>query len=412
MDCLQANYVDLLVRTGLNLQPGQNLYLTSEVVHAEFLAKVTDAAYRAGAAYVEVDAGNPNVDKSRIVHGPIDSLDYVPEYRRAMYREMSDGNWARMAIVGPEEPDLLRDVDQQRNAAIQRSLRDAAKPLLDACSAARLSWCLAALPTPGWGAKVFDRLADAEAERKLWKTMVPILRLDSDSPADTWKQLAAMLGRRCAALNDAGIDTLHFKAPGTDLRVAMTPKTQWRGGAVQGDNGVPFIPNLPTEEVFTTPDCRRTEGRAAVTRPVHVMGDSVEGAWFEFREGRVVDFGAEKGADQLEAWLGMDDRGHYLGEIALVDGNSPVFQSGLIFHNILYDENAACHFALGNGYTFGIQGGDRMSKEELQDLGVNVSILHTDFMIGSESINVTGHADGRDSVPILRNGQFVGAFAP
>jgi aminopeptidase len=410
MDELKSKYVDLLLQTGLNLQAGQKLYLTSEAIHHSFLADIADAAYRAGASYVEVDAGNPNVGKSRILHAAEETLGFIPEYKRAMYEEMSNDDWTRMALVGPEDPDLLKDVDQQRNAALQRSARNAVKPLLDSCSAARISWCLAALPTPRWGAKVFDVPPDADAEEKLWNAMVPILRLDHDSPADTWKQLAATLGARCDALNAASISTLHFEGPGTDLRVALTPKAQWRGGSVQGEKEIPFIPNLPTEEVFTTPDCTKTEGRASVTRPVHVMGDSVEGAWFEFKEGRVVDFGADKGAEQLEAWLGMDDRGRYLGEIALVDGNSPVFQSGLIFHNILYDENAACHFALGNGYTFGIRGGDKMSEEQLRDLGVNISILHTDFMIGSAAINVTGHPTDGDPVPILREGKFVRAF--
>jgi aminopeptidase len=239
--------------------------------------------------------------------------------------------------------------------------------------------------------------------------MKEILRLDRDDPVQAWWNLAQASVDRCRQLNGQAITSLHMTAPGTDLTLGCIPAAHWEGGTLTGPNGIPFIPNLPTEEVFTTPDWRRTEGRASVTRPVQVMGKRVKGAWFEFRKGRVEDFGADDGTEQLAAFFDIDDRGRYLGEVALVDAESPIFQSGLIFSNILYDENAACHIALGSGYPL-IASPEATTPDEKQAMGINQSLVHTDFMIGCPEMDVTGTMAEGQEVPILRQGRFTPPF--
>ena len=269
---------------------------------------------------------------------------------------------------------------------------------MDACGAGRIPWCVAALPTPEWAAKVMQREASDEAAEALWQTMLPILRLDREDPKAAWRENSDLTERRGIDLTSGNFEIYHFKGPGTDLKVYSNPNHVWEGGDLMSDAGHVFIPNIPTEEVFTTPDWRRTSGRASVTRPVEVLGANVDKAWFEFEGGRVVDYGASEGKEKLDAYFEIDEQARYLGEVALVDSSSPIFQSGKVFHNILYDENAACHIALGSGYPTAVKGGVDMNAEEQSAAGINQSILHTDFMIGSEEVNVIGiAADGTET---------------
>ncbi|MFP4509149.1 MAG: aminopeptidase [Spirochaetaceae bacterium] len=399
-------YIDLLL-TALDLQPGNKLAIRSEPAHRDFVLSVAERAYRAGAAYVHVMAGDPRIHKARVDYAEPDSLSYVPDFLRDEYMTFTDGSWCLLSLVGPEFPDLLERVDAGRNAIIGKAQAEALKPFREALQSDRFAWCVAAVPTQGWAGKVFGRDAGPEGVERLWDVLVPILRLDQDNPGDAWKEHASRLQERARLLTQRHVRELHFQSTGTDLRVELLESSVWVGGGARKPSGRLFLPNVPTEEVFTTPRKTGTRGKAVVTRPVMVLGRIVTGAWFEFVDGRVEAFGAEAGSDTLERYFEIDPNARYLGEIALVDSGSPVFQSNTVFYNILYDENAACHLALGSSYPTCVEGGTGMSNEEYAEVGANQSTLHTDFMIGSSDLNVDATTFDGGSFPVMREGRFV-----
>ena len=408
-DHLEA-YARLLLESGLNLQPGMNLLISSEPVHWPFLNRVTEQAYRMGARYVEIDARHPRATKARVDHAPEEYLEYLPAYLPHKIEDYLQNDWARLALIGSEEPELMADLDQARNAIVQKAGRQVMKPLMAATGAGRVPWCVAAIPTPAWAAQVMECEASDAAVDAMWEVLVPILRLDHDDPVAAWADIARASDERGKKLTEHAFTSIRFEAPGTELKVRCNPNHVWEGGDLVSEAGHAFIPNLPTEEVFTTPDWRGTEGRARVTRPVEVMGANVHGAWFQFEAGRVTDFGADEGAERLQAFFEVDEQARYLGEVALVDGSSPIFKSGKTFHNILYDENAACHIALGSGYPTGVSDGVDMSAEEQSAAGINQCLLHTDFMIGCPEVRVTGIAEDGGETPVIVDGNFVAPF--
>jgi aminopeptidase len=413
-------YAELIVAM-VNVEPGGKLEIRAEPVHWELINEIAAAAYRRGARFVRAQAVHPGLHRARIEHSAEEYLDYVPSQVTADNDIIMEEGWSLVAIKSPEDPDYFADVDVERNARIGKAMQQAGMPLRRALQADRFPWLVVAAPTEGWARKVLGGGATADggamadggatlgpgaALEELWQTMRPVLRLDRDDPVAAWREQSERLKRRGAVLDDLRVEWLHFEGPGTDLWVGIPERAIWVGGPATTPAGREFLPNMPTEEVFTTPDYRRTSGRVAVTRPVTVMEKVVDGAWFEFAEGKVVRYGARTNEDVLGRFLEMDAGAAYAGEIALVDSASPIFESGRVFYNILFDENAACHIALGGAYPGCIEGGDELSDEELPSIGANVSFVHTDFMIGSEQIQVTARTyDGR-KVPIIRDGRF------
>jgi aminopeptidase len=397
-------YARLLVQL-VNVQPDQNLHVRGEPCHWPLFNAIAEAAYAAGARYVDVSSQHAGLHKARVENSKEEHLEYVPRTLTARNDIFIDEQWALISVKNPEDPDFLSDLDSTRNAEVLRALAKANSPLRRNLQADKFQWIVAASPTDPWARKVLGEDATGDT---LWETMRSILRLDTDDPLGAWTRHAETLASRSRTLQSMEVDSLHFTGPGTDLRVGLPERPVWLGGSAQTPDGTRFLPNVPTEEVFTTPDYRRTSGEVQVTRPVFVMGSVVDGAWFRFDEGRVVDFGARSGEDILGRYLEMDEGARYLGEVALVDGASPIFQAGRVFYDILYDENAACHIALGGAYPGGIQGGDELSESELTRAGGNISDVHTDFMVGSEEITVTARLrDGRDEVPVIDQGRFV-----
>lgn len=406
IDTVRHRYIDLML-SAVDLRPEQNLAIRTEPVHWSLSNQIAEAAYRRGARYVHVLADHPGLHKARVEHAAEETLDYVPTFVPDTYRRFVEEKWAVIALLGPEDPDIHEGLDPVRNAKVGKAQADALREFRDAMQANRFAWLVAAAPTPKWASKVLGGPADSSAVERLWRLMTPILRLDRDEPEKAWFEHAELLKVRARRLTDLAISRLHFRAEGTDLTVGLLPQSVWIGGGSEKPDGRPFVPNIPTEEVFTTPHRLVAEGSVRITRPVLVLGRMVEGARFEFSEGRVVDFGAERGVEALEQYFAIDENTRRLGEIALVDSSSPVFESNTVFYNILYDENATCHMALGSSYPSCVDGAGSLSSEEYIELGGNRANLHTDFMIGTGDITVTADTGTGERIELMRDGRFV-----
>jgi aminopeptidase len=405
----ETKYARLLLEVGVNLQAGQKIVIAAEPYHWNFLNIIAAEAYKMGAAYVLVEANDPGLLQARVEHGAEKELSELVSWTDKKNQALIDEGWAKLSLFGPTEPDLMGTLDSQRLSIIQKVQSVSGKPVSDACATGKITWCVAALPTPGWAAKVFDCEPSVEAEERLWLEIAKILNLDADDPSAHWREKGEILQKRCEILSNLNLAEVRFRGPGTDLRVKCIAGASWIGGgiptAANNDNG--FMPNLPTEECFTTPNRRGTEGRMQVVRPVTVLGKTVEGAWFEFEDGKVISYGAKVNKKTLDDYFAMCPNACYLGELALVDGSSLIYQSGNVFHCILYDENASCHIALGSGYPMPVRGASEMSNHEKTAAGINVSIVHTDFMIGGPEVDVTGYDGQGEEIPLIRNGDFV-----
>lgn len=404
-DILEA-YSRVILAGALSLKKGDRLWLRSEPVHRAFLARLARMAYEIGAEHVQVTLEDPLFNRIRVDHSSeAGFLDYVPGYTASMYESIVEEGWRSMALRGPSDPDLMGGTDPGRLGRMNKSASMARRGFLRAISSNRIPWNVCLAPTEAWAGKVLG--GTGNWEERIWEVLTPILRLDAPDPALAWREHDAELKRRASFLNEKAFDAFRFIGPGTDLAVGMGPGRIFRGGSSTSSDGTVFFPNIPTEEVFSTPDMNATEGRVSCTRPVTVLGAQVEGAWFVFKGGRVTDCGAVSNGAVLNSYLETDPGASMLGEIALVGTDSPIYRSGLVFHNILFDENATCHIALGNGYTDCIRGGTAMNEEQLQEAGCNQSLVHTDFMIGGEGVDVFGVSSPGHETAVIRNGEFV-----
>lgn len=410
MDTLSLHtYARVLLRVGVNLQQGQSLRLQGEPAHREFMLIVAEEAYKAGARAVKLDLRDSRHTRIRADHLDARYLEHVPGYLEKELQTFLDEDWALLRLDGEEEPDILDRADKERLAVMQRAESRVRHFFSLQVIANRLTWCVAPCPTPGWAEKVLGApSADpAKAVDALWDILAPILRLDREDPVAAWMEHSARLQARSQALNALRLDRLHIVGPGTDVEIGLMPVSRFTGGSAVSAKGITFIPNLPTEEVFTTPDFRRAEGKVRCTRPVEVLGVALEGVSFEFTAGAVTGFTADRGADALARYLDIDPQARRIGEVALVAADSPVSRSGRTFHSILFDENAACHFALGGGCPDAVEGGEAMSEDQLKGIGCNISLVHTDFMIGSPEVSVFGLTAEGARREIIRRGDFV-----
>ena len=400
-----AKYAELIVKVGLNLQEGQRLFIAAEMNTAPLVREVTAKAYQNNCPFVHVLWTDENLTKIRYDYAPRDSFEEYPTWlAKGMLENVQRGD-AYLSITGTD-PDLLEGSDPESISLAMKTRAKHTKPARTLISNGEVQWTVVCPPTPKWAAKIFPEVSIEEAEEKLWEVMTKLCRLDYDDPVAIWRKHLADLEKRHLYLTEKQFTTLHFRGPGTDLKIGLPENHIWKGGGSKTLGGVDFAANLPTEEVFSMPHREKVDGVVCATKPLNYFGNLIENFSLTFEKGRVVDFSAEKGEEILRKMIASDESSDRLGEVAIVPHRSPISESGLIFFNTLYDENAACHLAFGSAYRSCVEGGTEMSAEELTEAGVNDSLIHVDFMIGSDEVDIDGiDADGNTS-PIMRGGEW------
>ncbi len=402
------DYARLVVRAGVNLQPGQPLVVNAPLDAADFARRVARAAYEAGGRDVTMSWSDELFARLRFELAPAEVFDEYPDWKKKLYDDNAAEGAAVISLLAGD-PDAFRGIGTDRLQASQRSTGEALLEYRARLMANRNRWCVVAVPADRWAAKVFPDLPPAEATIRLWREVLAAVRVNGDGGAlKRWQAHAYFLRRASDFMNRRRFTALHYtNSLGTDLTVGLPEGHVWAGGAEKAADGVTFVANLPTEEVYTAPHCDRTEGVVAATKPLVYGGSRIEGMRLTFREGRVVDYQASSGGELLQSLLETDEGACRLGEAALVPFDSPISRSGVLFYNGLFDENAACHLALGKAYPTCLEGGEELDSLTLRKKGVNDSLVHEDFMIGSADLTIDGvTAEGRE-VPVFREGNFV-----
>jgi aminopeptidase len=394
-----AKFADLVVHVGANVQPGSVVFLRSDVAHLELARTVVESAYAAGAAWVEVEWSDGPVRRSAAAHASIERLTQSRPWVLERTRAWAAERGVSIVLYGDPNPRVMDGVDPAKAAAFPR---EEALAFQQAIHGQQLRWTIVPAPNPGWARQVFG---EPDVER-LWDAVATAMRLDLDDPVAAWRSRAAELGARGRALDALSLSSVHYVGPETDLTVGLPPGARWTGGSMDDPAGVTYMPNIPTEEVFTSPDRRQAHGSIALTKPVIINGQVVSGLRAVIDGGRIVDVSASSGVEAVRAQLSTDEGARSLGEVSLVDRHSRVASAGILFHNTLFDENAACHVAWGQSFPFAVSGGLAKSPDELYELGLNRSAVHTDVVIGGAGMTVTGTGPG-GTVDIIRDDEWV-----
>ena len=399
-------YARLIAETGVNVQDNHTVVLQISVDQAPLARLITEEAYRLGAAEVIVQWSDETIQREFLAHAATDRIENVPQYKIDQTDDWIAKGASRISVVS-SNPDALAGVDAQRVAAFQAANGKALVNLRKATQANKVSWTVVAAASEGWAAKVFPELATSEEQvDALWNEIFKTTRIYEENPVIAWDIHDKKLQEKAAELNEQQFTALHYTAPGTDLTIGLPKNHLWEGAGSYNARGEEFMANMPTEEVFTAPDSRRVDGYVSSTKPLSYAGTIISGMKFTFKDGKVVDFSAEQGEEALKNLLAIDEGAKHLGEVALVPDPSPISQSGLIFYNTLFDENASNPLAFGSAYAFNLQGGTEMSEEELAEAGLNRSQTHVDFMVGSDKMNIDGIKEDGTIVPVFRNGDW------
>ncbi|RKN62083.1 aminopeptidase [Paenibacillus ginsengarvi] len=399
------NYAELIVKIGANVQKGQTLMVQASLDSAELTRCVVKKAYEAGAYSVKVRWSDD--DTSRIAYdlAPEESFLEEPKWTAGEKIELAEKGAAFVTITSAD-PDLLKGVSQQKMLHANKTTRQALAPYSALARAFKISWNLATTPSKAWAAKVFPDVPEEEQVQRLWDAIFQMVRADQPDPLALWDEHIRQLKRRAFYLNEKQYQKLHYVGPGTDLTIELPKNHIWLGGSKQNEQGTWFVPNLPTEEVYTAPMRTGVNGTVASTKPLSYSGNIIDGFTFTFENGRVVDVTAAQGEETLRGLIDTDEGARYLGEVALVPHHSPISDSNILFYKTLFDENASCHLAVGSAYTACIEGGVGMTPEQIQEQGLNVSMAHTDFMVGSGELDIYGITADGTKEPVFLKGNW------
>jgi aminopeptidase len=398
-----ANYVerfaDLTVRAGANVQPGQNVVIVADIAHAEIVRAIVEHAYLADARLVDVLWADGPVRRSSVVHANLETLTSDRGWALERFKEWASEGIAFISVTGNPDPHLMDGLDPAKLAAAPVGERAAQRAMQ---FSGGTTWSVVSAPNVGWARQIFG---EPDLER-LWEVVAIAMRLDDPDPVASWKQRHQTLDARARTLDGLALTSIHYEAPGTDLTVGLVPATKWIGGGISNERGIFYLPNLPTEEVFTSPDRRVADGHITLTKPLVLGGSLVEGLELTLAEGRIVDVAATAGRDAVLAQLDTDEGARSLGEVSLVDRDSRVAKAGIVFHDTLFDENAGCHIAWGQSFPFAVVDGLAMDAPDRFALGLNASAVHTDVVIGGDGMTVTATGPAGE-VTIIRDDEWV-----
>ncbi|MCL2619629.1 MAG: aminopeptidase [Defluviitaleaceae bacterium] len=401
------NYANLVVKIGANVQKGQFVVITSKVDCAYFARMVQESAFDAGACDVAINWHDEKSARTKFLRADDEVFDEYPEWMVDRHKQWDEKGAVYISIIS-NDPDNFNGVDPSRLRRFSKLANSKNKAHSDLTMANKLRWTLCAVPSPEWAKKVFPELTEDEAMERLWDCIIKASRADGDDPVGEWKKHRESFVDRVRYLNEQQFDLIRFtNSLGTDITLGMPKDHVWKGGGSFDKDGIPFNPNIPTEEIFSAPDRMRVDGRVVASLPLAYQGKLVEGIDLTFENGKIVDFKASSNQETLANIIEMDEGSGRLGEVALVPSSSPINKMKTLFYNTLYDENASCHLAIGKAYPNSIKGGADLSSEELLNRGINTSLIHVDFMFGTADMKVVGiRADGSEVV-IIEGGEYV-----
>ncbi|MBP1904704.1 aminopeptidase [Paenibacillus turicensis] len=405
-DVLLDKYAQLVVKVGVNIQPGQLLLVQAPIETFEFTRLIVAKAYEAGAKFVEVDWIDEQITKLRYEKAAEDTFDYYPKWQADKMEQLAEAGGALLHIKVPD-PELFAGIDPTR---VSRSVKAAAIARQKFQPYTRnniISWSLIKAPTKAWAKKVFADVPEEKQLDAMWEAVFQMNRVGEGDPVEAWQEHISYLKRSQQFMNEKRYKSLHYTAPGTDLHVELPEGYLWLGGGDHNGAGHYFVANMPTEEIYTMPLRTGVNGTVTSTMPLNLNGCLVEGITFTFKDGKVVEYDAKSGREHLTALLATDEGASHLGEVALVPHDSPISRMNRVFYNTGIDENASCHFALGSAYPVNIEGGTKLTEEELLERGVNVSLTHVDFMVGSAQLNIDGELSDGTIEPVFRQGNWV-----
>lgn len=398
-------YAELSIKIGVNLQRGQTLVINSPIECAEFVRLLSKEAYSVGAKDVHVEWNDEELALIKFMNAPEEAFKEFPKWKADGYETLAK-NGAAFLSISASNPELLKGVDPKRIAESNKTRSIALKKYKEYIMNSTVAWSIVSIPTKAWAKKIFSELSDEKAVERLWENIFKIVRVDKDSPVEAWNEHLKSLQQKVDFLNKKKLKKLHYMSSDTDLTIELPEKHLWSGGGEYNEKRTYFVANIPTEEVFTLPSRTGVNGKVTSTKPLNYSGNLIEDFTLVFKDGKIVDFSAEKGYETLKKLIETDEGSHYLGEVALVPYDSPISNSNIIFYNTLFDENASCHLALGEAYPICLEDGSTMTEEELKKAGANISLTHVDFMIGSQYLDITGETKSGETIQIFKNGNW------
>jgi len=398
-------YADIIVNIGLNLKKEQRLNITAGLPDAEFVRLVAKKAYQLGVPFVDVRWVDERLTRIRLENSNPDHLIEVPKWMVDREHEYGERGDAILSFAS-QDPNLLEGINPDLISKYRKALSQKFEPTNKYIDNNTQTWCVVSTATPAWAKKVFPDLPVEQAQEKLWEAIFDSCRVNLDDPVKAWRDHADKLHRQCEYLNEKKYTTLHYKAPGTDLTLGLPENHIWVGASSTTVSGIEFIPNLPTEEVFCLPHREKAEGYVTSSRPLILSGTTIDEFTLTFENGRVTKVSAKQGEENIRKLLETDENASRLGEVALVPDSSPISRRNHLFYNTLFDENASCHLALGTAYRYNMQGGSEMNKEQFIAAGGNDSLVHVDFMVGSNKMDIDGIGEDGTREAIMRGGEW------